>query len=221
MTHEQFIIQMKNKCPDIEVLGEYFGDKEKVKVKCKICGNIWGDSPTHLKQGRGCAICKKQKRQLILQKDFINRSNLIHNNKYDYSLVQYQNQHTYVSIICPKHGIFQQIPNSHLRGRGCPRCAEENGHSNFKKTTEQFIKEANKIHNNKYDYKLVNYINSHSPITITCLTHGNFQQTPHHHLHGQGCPKCQLKSQTKLYEKLKISFPNEEILFEVGKDIVS
>ena len=52
--------------------------------------------------------------------DFIEKANLVHNNKYDYSLVNYINNKTKVKIICKKHGAFEQIPDSHLRGRGRP-----------------------------------------------------------------------------------------------------
>ena len=50
--------------------------------------------------------------------NFISKSKLIHNNKYDYSLVEYVNYNTKVKIICPFHGVFEQTPNDHLRGRG-------------------------------------------------------------------------------------------------------
>ena len=52
--------------------------------------------------------------------DFIEKANLVHNNKYDYSLVNYINNKTKIKIICKLHGIFEQTPDSHLRGRGCP-----------------------------------------------------------------------------------------------------
>lgn len=57
--------------------------------------------------------------------EFIKRSNIIHNNKYDYSLVKYKNNSTKVDIICPKHGKFEQRPKNHLDGQGCPSCGNE------------------------------------------------------------------------------------------------
>jgi hypothetical protein len=59
-----------------------------------------------------------------------------------------------------------------------------------KKTKEQFIKEAQKVHGDKYDYSKVNYVNTHTKVCIICPEHGEFYQTPSHHLHGQGCPDC-------------------------------
>jgi len=117
---------------------------------------------------------------------FIKKSNKIHNNKYDYSLVEYKNTNTKVKIICPEHGIFEQTPHSHSNGNGCSSCVGLK-----KPTTNEFIKKANKIHNNKYDYSLVKYINTTTYIKIICLNHGIFEQTPQSHTIGkQGCPKC-------------------------------
>lgn len=47
------------------------------------------------------------------------------NNYYDYSKVNYKNSIIKVCITCPKHGDFWQIPKSHLRGNGCPKCKSE------------------------------------------------------------------------------------------------
>lgn len=58
--------------------------------------------------------------------DFVNKSNLIHNNFYDYSLVDYKNNNIKVKIICPIHGTFEQIPKNHTKGQGCPKCATRN-----------------------------------------------------------------------------------------------
>jgi len=55
-------------------------------------------------------------------------------------------------------------------------------HSNKKSKTELFIEKAIKIHENKYDYSKVNYINNTTPITIICNVHGEFNQTPATHL---------------------------------------
>jgi hypothetical protein len=122
---------------------------------------------------------------MIKKEEFIKRSNNIHNNYYDYSLIDYKNTHTKVKIICPNHGIFEQSPHTHLYS-GCPSCA------GLKKSTkEEFIKKANNIHNNKYDYSLVHYKNSATKIKIICPEHGIFVQSPNNHINKkQGCPKC-------------------------------
>ena len=64
------------------------------------------------------------------------------------------------------------------------------GVSNVRKTTEQFVEEAETIHGNKYDYSKVEYKNNKTKICIVCPEHGVFWQSPSKHLSGQGCPKC-------------------------------
>ena len=70
---------------------------------------------------------------------FIKKSLLKHGNKYDYSKVEYINSTTKVCIICPIHGEFWQIPSGHVRGYGCPKCANEIKGIDRKKNTEDFI----------------------------------------------------------------------------------
>jgi hypothetical protein len=65
--------------------------------------------------------------RVIYEKEFIEKSRQIHNNKYDYSKVLYYNTFKDVIIICKKHGEFLQKPNSHVRKCGCPRCNESRG----------------------------------------------------------------------------------------------
>ena len=116
---------------------------------------------------------------------FINKSNIIHNFKYNYDDVIYINSSSKVSIFCDKHGKFEQEANSHLQGKGCPDCSGKK-----KKTTNEFITESNKIHKNKYDYSLSNYINNIKKVTIICKEHGEFEQAPNAHIIGYGCEKC-------------------------------
>ena len=120
---------------------------------------------------------------------FIEKSSAIHNNKYDYSLVNYVNNKTKVKIICKDHGIFEQIPNNHLSGSICRKCSYEKNAKNSKKSLNDFIINSNDIHHNKYDYSLVDYINNKTKVKIICKNHGIFEQRPDCHLH-QGCPKC-------------------------------
>ena len=82
---------------------------------------------------------------------FIEKAKQIHNDKYDYSKVNYVNSRTKVCIICPEHGEFWQTPHNHLKGYGCTKCGKEKSHLS-KITTEDFIAKSKEIHGNKYDY---------------------------------------------------------------------
>lgn len=117
--------------------------------------------------------------------EFVRRANIIHNNKYNYTLSDYKNSRDKIDIICPEHGIFKQMPYNHLQGKGCHYCSR-----NQKTTIDEFIEKANKKHNNKYNYPDKNYINGVTRINIECLEHGLFKQTPGSHLKGIGCAKC-------------------------------
>jgi hypothetical protein len=117
---------------------------------------------------------------------FIEKAVLVHGNKYNYSKVDYINSKTKIIIICEIHKDFLQVPTSHLMGRGCHNCGFEHNKSN----TENFIKRAIKIHDNKYDYSKVKYIGTHIKVIITCQKHKDFEQTPNSHLNGTGCNEC-------------------------------
>ena len=132
-------------------------------------------------------MCKRVKSQkMILGKDqFVNDAIRVHGNKYDYSKVEYKNNHTKVCIICLEHGEFWQKPCGHLFGQGCPKCA---GRS---LTLEDFIKKAREIHGDKYDYSESVYVQSDKKIEIKCNNCGHkFWQKPWSHLQNHGCPNC-------------------------------
>lgn len=115
---------------------------------------------------------------------FIKKAKIIHNNFYTYSKVIYQGSRVKVKIICPIHSEFEQTPEKHLLGQGCPKCARNN-----KKTTEDFISIAKVIHNNFYDYQKTIYDGANKNVVIICPEHGEFQQKTHNHLIGYGCKK--------------------------------
>lgn len=90
---------------------------------------------------------------------------MVHGKKYDYSLVDYQNTKLPVTIICKKHGKFQQTPDIHLNGSGCQKCGlkynkSEDTLKNFIKTLGvSFIENTHKIIPN---FELDVYIPSHN-----------------------------------------------------------
>ncbi len=57
-------------------------------------------------------------------------------------------------------------------------------------TTEEFISGARRVHGNKYDYALVEYSGTFTPVKIICREHGEFEQQPTRHLSGRGCQTC-------------------------------
>ena len=150
----------------------------------------------------------------LTKEEFVKRAEIIHENKYDYSKVNYINNSTKVCIICPEHGEFWQTPDAHLRGQGCPVCRYIISTKKIREkqglTTELFIIKAKKVHGNKYNYSKVEYKNYETKVCIICPEHGEFWQTPHHHLNGSGCPECGRNdiSEKKLYDILCTKYDN-------------
>jgi len=140
--------------------------------------------------------------------EWIQKAKLIHGDKYDYSKSIYTNALIKLIIICPVHGEFYQTASSHINNKsGCSRCFYDNNpHNNLKRRPlEQFIKDCNIIHNNKYDYSKTIYINSNKYVTIICPDHGDFQQFPYNHRNmKQSCPNVQIKLEDYLKEKHQV-----------------
>nr|DAR64447.1 MAG TPA: restriction enzyme [Caudoviricetes sp.] len=169
---------------------DYVNSKTKVCIICREHGEFWQTPNAHIK-GCGCPMCKgsKIRERFVSNKEaFIKKARLKHGDKYDYSKVEYVNSVTKVCIICREHGEFWQTPNSHLSGQGCLTCWIEKQTS----TKEEFIKKANEVHKDKYDYSKVDYVNSTTKVCIICHEHGEFWQTPDVHTKGSGCQKCNL-----------------------------
>lgn len=204
-TTEQFIKEAK------EIHGDkydysnvrYVNNKTKVCIICKEHGKFWVRPDGHLNQKQGCPKCVCCKK--LTTEEFIERAKKVHGEKYDYSLTKYINNSTKIKIICPTHGVFEQVPYSHLQGFGCSKC---NGKISSR---EDFIEAAKAIHGDKYDYSKVNYVDSKTKVCIICPKHGEFWQTPNNHTHKenrQGCPKC---SESKLETEISEFLNNNKI----------
>jgi len=107
-------------------LVDYKNCKTKIKIICPEHG-VFVQTPNNHLQGKDCYECS-----IILQlnkkrkttKQFIEKAQEIHGDKYDYKLVQYKNNYTKIKIICPVHGIFEQRASNHTSLKyGCPKCA--------------------------------------------------------------------------------------------------
>lgn len=125
---------------------------------------------------------------------FINQAKEVHEDKYDYSELEYTGTENKITIKCKQHNTFKQCPNNHLNGQGCPECGIIKRIIKSTRTQEQFIEKASEIHNNKYDYSLVEYKNSRCKVKIICPIHKVFEQSPECHLRGQSCKECGLES---------------------------
>ena len=167
---------------------EYQGCKKKVCIICPEHGEFWQSPDNHINSKQGCPKCANN--VILTTQEFIERVRKIHGDKYDYSKVNYINNHTNITIICSIHGEFDQLPLNHLKGEGCYECGRVRTGDSKRVSVEESIRKAKIIHGNFYDYSKVTYNKVADKVTIICPIHGKFEQTMNNHLRGQGCPKC-------------------------------
>ena len=135
---------------------EYIDSHTKVKVICPIHGEFEVTPNNHIK-GRGCYKCGRttsKLKQSLTTEEFIERAKKIHGDKYDYSKVDYVNNHTEVCIICLEHGEFWQKPSKHLSGHGCLKCSE----SKLEKDIRVLLEENNIDYIQECDYTIFKWL---------------------------------------------------------------
>ena len=194
MPKKQTLMQFIQKANDINNYKydysktHYTNSKTEVEIICPKHGSFFQKPVGHINRHNGCVKCSYEDRAKSRQnQNFIQNANKIHNCKYDYSNVDYVNGQTDVEIICPKHGSFFQKPKQHLyREDGCPSCG-----GTKRRTQSSIIEESKNIHNDKYDYSKVQFINLKTKVEIICPKHGSFFQHMNQHIHLKtGCPRC-------------------------------
>lgn len=210
ITIEKFIERAKEKHGDKYNYSKviYKNKDELVTIICPEHGEFLQTPANHYKHG--CSKCghiltnsfRIDKGKL----EFIDKANKIHNFKYNYSKSNYVDHLTKICIICPEHGEFWQTPAGHLTGRGCKLCKNLKLSLDRRSNVDDFKNKASLIHKNLYDYSNVEYINAQTKILIKCKIHGDFLQTPNHHLQGQGCPICKQSKGEKIVEEILIKY---------------
>lgn len=98
---------------------KYSGERGMVEIICPVHGSFFQAGGSHL-SGCGCPKCNGGVK--YTNDDFLRVAKTVHGEKYDYSEVSYVSAKVPVKIICKRHGIFEQTPDQHLRGQGCPKC---------------------------------------------------------------------------------------------------
>ena len=168
-------------------LVDYKQAHKKVKIICKTHG-VFEQTPTNHLTGYGCKKCATELHSNTRRSntgEFIAKARVVHGDKYDYSLVDYEKNSIPVKIICPEHGVIQQTPQTHLSGAGCIYCAGV-----YLRDNEYFINRAIKVHGDKYKYEKSEYAGLANNVVVTCSSCGDFEVNAESHLNGSGCPSC-------------------------------
>jgi len=175
---------------DYSLVGKVVSKTQNVEVICPLHGIFKTNYNRFICEQHPCPKCI-EKVKWDLNK-VINKIKEIHGDKYDTSKVVYKNRKTKFTLICPQHGEFQIDLEHILRRQGCPKCRYIKSSKSNTRKLEDVIIEANKVHNNTYDYSLIkDYKSDRVKYPIICPEHGVFYQTMNNHIKGkQGCPIC-------------------------------
>jgi len=193
------LIQVLNKAKELHKdkydysnIKEYTKMAEKYVIKCKIHGDFIQTLHKHL-QGDGCKECSLKNRNKgsleRYEKQFIESSNKVHNNEYDYSNVKYIKATLPVNIKCNIHGIFEVTPNKHLGGQGCKECSKIRVKETLKYPLNSFLEEVKEKYGNKYDYSKIIWKGIDKHVLIVCDIHGEFSAKASS-FKQNGCIKC-------------------------------
>lgn len=192
--NHEWVWLAKNKYPEYDYTKtRYINKKTNVIITCKKHGDF-SINPKDFLHGRStCPQCTKDR----LHDDFVNRviskAKEVHGDEYIYHKELIYSSYEKIGIECRKHGIFwQNIYNHNNKGCKCPKCVNEIVGNKKRLKFNEIINRANNIHCNKYIYHEETYTNTTNKTLITCPIHGDFEQSMHSHLSGQGCPKCSL-----------------------------
>lgn len=130
-THKEFVIEIKEKNPNILILGNYINDSTKIKVKCLKCNNVWTPVPNSIVHGSGCHICAKNQKKT--QEQFI--TEMKEYNPFIEVLGTYINAKTPLKVKCKIcENEWEAKPNRLLNGAQCMNCIKP--HTSF---MEQFM----------------------------------------------------------------------------------
>lgn len=197
--------------------------KDMFPIICKKHGVFYRTFTDHLgKRHRGCQKCSKEKGRKWDTETIINAlQNLKQFKNCTFENTVYNGYRKKIHITCHEidpetgveHGDFEISIGHAISGEGCPKCRYIKSAASLRRSLDEVINEAKKVHGNKYDYSLITeYKNDrinypmvcHKIDTVTGEEHGVFYRNFNNLIHGkQGCPKCGI---IKCSESRKMKF---------------
>lgn len=176
---------------------DYVNNSTKIVIRCPNHGDFEQTPSNHL-SGYGCLKCSHRKAGQYHKKNtnsFIGEAQAIHGDVYDYSKTVYRGAREKLVVICPKHGEFEQVAFAHLKStprEACLQCSYGKRGERHRLNLTDFLQKAAEVHQGRYDYSQVasEFGGASKAVSIVCLVHGPFKQSPLGHLGGKGCGKC-------------------------------
>lgn len=190
-THEEYVVELKEKNPNVEVCEEYIDAKTKIKHHCLIHDVYWDIAPYGALQGNGCEFCRRSKVANFHQKSHVEYIKELHDkNPNIITLEEYIDAKTPILHKCLTHNVEWKIsPSCALSGRGCKRCKSDKIKNKLSKTNVKYIEELSVV--NKNIIPIEEYDGANTKILHRCLIDGyEWYATPANMLNGCGCPRC-------------------------------
>lgn len=185
-TTEQYVKELKEIQPNIEVTEEYINATTPIGHRCKIDGYQWKATPSSVLGGSGCAMCagnaKKTTDEYAVE--------LFAINPYVNVVGVYINATTPILHRCILDGNEWLVaPSNMLRGTGCPECKKRLLSQKFNKSHQQYVQDVSIVNP---DIEVLGvYINSRTLILHRCKIDGyEWMARPYNILSGRGCSKC-------------------------------
>lgn len=209
-THQEFVNEVSEKMPNIIVIGNYYNNKTKIEVKCKICDHIWSPRAESLLHNHGCPKCSRRYKRT--NEEFVME---IKSKNPDIEILsEFKNISEKVNVRCTRCGKeWRAIPNHLLRGVGCSNCRSISSGAARRKTHDDFLKQMQIVNSSieiisEYEYSLRH-------VKCRCKKCGNiWEAKPANLLNNHGCPKC---NESKGEKRIREYLENHNIHFEVQK----
>ena len=197
---------------------EYENSHSKITIRCNTCGNTFVKiACDHITSPNGgCNVCYKKSFE-----KYYSYEELLKHNILGLNIKPFEGKKEYRDkciVICPKHGEYEVIINTILKGKGkCKKCTGRNV-----KDVELFKQTFIQKYGNELYCNFDEYINMYTEITFTCKRCGYiFKRKPTVILswdYKLVCPKCSKDLQT--IEKTKTTEEFKTIVEDIyGKDV--
>ena len=226
-TPEQFVKEMAEIDPTIEILSDYITSNDRVKCRCKICGREWDVAASGLLSGNGCKKCKTKK---ALE----NRQGKTKRKTHSEFIAEVAKVNPNIEIISEYRALRFKIrcrckidghewdcwSQALLKGHGCPKCSAKRASERLTISHEDFIKRVHSV--NKNIVVKNTYYGNTTRMDCVCSDCGyKWNTAASQLLSGCNCPKCAatirareyyMLSQEEFVSRMSITNPNIKIL---------
>ena len=132
---------------------QFVGIHQPVKIICRGCGSSFYQTPAnHIHNACGCPKCGRKRSaqaRTLSVPEFLSRARAIHGDRYCYDLDTYVNVRTKMTMHCPEHGPFEQVPFNHLKGHRCNKCGSESTQKKLLLSISEVTSRLAEIHGNR------------------------------------------------------------------------